>query len=302
MPAPETTESLQDRFFQHVPLVVGILLVVDSLHFVFARLLRPYLPGVASALYVLAVATVEVGLFVGLRGRLRPALFRRHLAFFLSVGFLVAASTALNYVAVSYIDAGTASLLSKTSTLFALALGVFWLRERLTPPELVGALVAVAGAAVINFQPGANLHLGALMVLGSAFAYALHAAVVKRYGGEMSFENFFLFRVASTAGFLVLFAAARGELIWPSGEAWLLLALAGTTDVVISRTLYYLALRRLDLSYHAIILNLSPVITVLWSLVLFRERPTIQGFIGGAAVIAGVALVTWQRGRRAGRV
>ncbi len=299
MPEPPNPITVQDRLFRHVPLVVGVLLIVDSLHFVFARLLRPYLPGAASAFYVLGVAAVELGLFVGLRGRLRPAILRRHLAFFLSIGALVAASTVLNYVAVSFIDPGTGALLAKTSTLFALAFGVLWLRERLTALELAGALVTVAGAVVINFQPGAGLQLGAWMVLGSAFAYALHAAVVKRYGGEMSFENFFFFRVASTAGFLLLFVAARGELIWPSGEAWAYLLLAGTVDVVISRTLYYLALRRLDLSFHAVILNLSPVITILWSLALFRERPTTQGFLGGVAVIAGVALVTWSRGRRA---
>jgi drug/metabolite transporter (DMT)-like permease len=51
-------------------------------------------------------------------------------------------------------------------------------------------------------------------------------------------------------------------------------------------------LRRLSLTFHTIILTLSPVITILWSLFLFAEWPMRQGMIGGAAVIAGVAIVT----------
>ena len=55
--------------------------------------------------------------------------------------------------------------------------------------------------------------------------------------------------------------------------------MAGTVDVVISRVLYYLALRRLRMSIHTVILTLSPVITILWSLALFDVLPTLQGLV-----------------------
>jgi drug/metabolite transporter (DMT)-like permease len=275
--------------------LVILLLLVDSLHFVFARLLLPYLPPGTSALYVLAVATLETAVFLGLRRDIQFSVLRRHLGFFLLVGFLVAASTSVNYTAVAFIDPGTAAMLSQTSILFALAFGLFWLRDHLTAGQMAGSLVAIAGVFVISFQPGDVLRFGSLLVLSSAFMYALHAAVVKRYGGAMSFGNFFLFRVASTTGFLFLFAAGRGELIWPRGEVWLFLTLAGTIDVVVSRVLYYQVLRRLQISFHAILLTLSPVITILWSFFLFGARPTWQALLGGAAVLAGVAIVTLRR-------
>ncbi len=282
---------------QNAPLVITILLLVDSLHFVFARLLLPYLPGGTSAFYVLAVATVEVALFLGLRRNIRLAVFRQNIAFFLTIGFLVATSTTFNYVAVGFIDPGTASLLAQTATLFALGFSIFWLGERLSGSEVIGALIALTGVFIISFQPGEYLRLGSLLVLSSAFMYALHAAIVKRHGGEMDFGNFFLFRVASVTAFLLLFTTARGQLIWPGREAWLFLLLAGTIDVVISRVLYYVALRRLKMSFHTIILTLSPVITVLWSLLLFGERPTPQSIVGGAAIILGVFIVTLSKTR-----
>ena len=69
-----------------------------------------------------------------------------------------------------------------------------------------------------------------------------------------------------------------------------MLLLAGTINVVISRALFYLALQRLNLSLHSIILTLSPVVAVGWTLVLFDTWPTVQQLIGGAVVILGVIL------------
>jgi drug/metabolite transporter (DMT)-like permease len=117
----------------------------------------------------------------------------------------------------------------------------------------------------------------------------------------MDFNNFFLFRVATTAAFLLLFTTARGQLqLPPEPAAWFILILTATVDVVISRVLYYLALRRLNLSYFTVLLTLSPVITILWSLALFQERPGLQGLLGGAAVILGVLIVSARRNQKKG--
>lgn len=294
----ERTNRVASPFFGNAPLVIGVLLVVDSLHFVFARLLASHLPGVTSAFYVLAVATLEITVFLAFKGTIRPRLFLQNTSFFLVIGLLVATATSLNYIAVGYIDPGTAAMLAQTATVFALALSVIWLKEHLSSVEILGALLALVGIFIISFQPGDYIRLGSLMVLASAFMYALHAAIVKRHGGDMEFSNFFLWRVASTTAFLLLFTTVRGQWVWPGREAWLIIIVAGTVDVVISRVLYYVALRRLKMSLHTIILTLSPVLTVLWSVLLFSVRPTIQALIGGAAVILGVVIVTVSFSRR----
>jgi drug/metabolite transporter (DMT)-like permease len=287
-----------DRFLANQPLVLAVLLLVDSLHLIFARLLTPYLPPVTAALYVLGVAFLQIALFMGWRGMIRIAVLQAHLLFFLVIGFLVALATTLSYAAVHWVDPGTASLVSKTYTLFALGLGYFWLRERFHWRAWAGTAVAVAGTFVISYQPSDLLQVGTLLILGSNFAYALHAAVTKRYGDEIEFANFFLFRVGSTTLFLFLFMAGQAGWAWPGWQAWLILLIAGSIDVVLSRILYYLALRRLQMSLHAIILTLTPVITILWSWLLFDTLPTMQSGLGGAAVIAGVLIVTTSRQQR----
>lgn len=293
----QSTSKHSFSLLDNAPLVVLCLLAIDSLHFVFARLLLPYLPPATGGMYVLGAATVEVALFLAIWDKIQFDLLRRHLRYFLSIGFLVATSTTLNYTAVGYIDPGTAALLSKAAILFSLAFGLVWLRERLTPTQAAGALVALMGVFIITFQPGDYWRIGSLLMLLSTFSYALHAALVKRQSEAIRLGEFFLFRVACTTLFLFLFALAQGQLAWPGGRAWLILLLAGTVDITISRGLYYVALRRMDLSYHTIVLMISPVVAIVWSMFLFDIWPTIQQLVGGAAVLAGVMVVTMDKAR-----
>ncbi len=282
--------------------VLIILLLVDSLHFVFARLLIPYLPATTSSFFYMGIATLEIAIFAAVRRQINWRVFRDNARFFLTIGFLIAFATAASFTAVTYIDPGTASMIARVNTLFALGFGIFWLKEKLGRGEILGAAVAVGGVFVIGFQTDGvytQLWLGVLLVLASSFTYALHSAIVKKQGGDLDFTNFFLFRMIASIFFLLLFSVGRGEMAWPTGwQVWLILILTGTVNVVISRGLFYMALRRLNLSLLTILLTLSPVITIGWSLILFGETPSSQGLLGGTAVIAGVLLVTINRQRK----
>ncbi len=283
VPRPATTPTVA---------LMAVLLLFDSLHFVFAKLLHAYISPAVSVFYVLGISTIEVGLFALVQKRLHLGALKRHFWFFLAIGFLVAASTNINYEAMAFVDPGTASLLSQTSILFGLGFGVLWLRDRLTRRQIGGALLATAGVFVISFQPGDYLRLGSLMVVGSALMYALHAALAKRHGDAMDFLDFFFGRLLFTTAVLFCFSAARGALAWPTPVAWALLAMVGTVDVALSRALYYVALRRLTMSMHTIILTLTPILAVCWSLLFFRVTPTPAQLAGGAAIVMGVLLVT----------
>ena len=278
-------------------LLIAGLLMIDSLHFVFARLMLPHIEPAVSAMYVMIVGMTVVGVYGFIRGQIKIDLLFKNIWFFLSVGLLVAVSTNINYEAVAFIDAGTAAILGKTSILFGLGYGLFWLKEDLNRPQIIGAVVALVGVFVITFQPGDYLRTGSLMILGSACMYALHAAIVKRFGQNMEFINFFFFRLFCTSAILFVMAVTRKSLVVTSATAWGLLILVGTLDVAISRGLYYLALRRLKLSIHAIILTLSPVAAILWALFLFDTLPNIQQAIGGVGVIIGVMVVLLNSGK-----
>lgn len=271
------------------------LLIVDSFHYIFARLLLPHMHPTASAFWVLAVGAAEVAIFAGLRCELHWRPLRTHFWFFAAIGFLIAASTMLSYLSIAYIDPGTAAMLGKTGVIISLLLSLIWLRERLNRIQAVGAALAVFGAIIISFHPGNVMQWGALLILLSTLLYAIHTAIVKRWGDEMAFLDFFVFRLLFTTIFLFFFAVGGGHLTWPDGRVWLLLILAGTVDVVISRTLYYKTLRIFPMSIHTIILTLSPVVAIGVSFLLFDEFPGAQELFGGALVLTGVFVVNRAR-------
>jgi drug/metabolite transporter (DMT)-like permease len=278
-------------------LLIVAMLLADSVHYVFARLLLPLVPPGSSALFVLAIATVEVALYGLARKQLNLRAFREHKWSLLAIGFLVATATNLSFQAVRFIDPGTASMLSQTTVLFALGFSLLWLRERFTLAQAAGAVLALAGALLITFQRGDYLRVGALIVISSSFLYALHAAVSKRYIGDMDFLDFFFFRLLCSTAFLFPLAWSTGDLVWPASRAWPLLLLVGTVDVAVSRALYYVVLQRLKLSVHAIALTASPLLAVIWAMLLFDAHPTLRQLLGGVAVILGTLVVVSQRTR-----
>lgn len=287
-----STPSTEPISTQGTALLVALLLV-DSLHFVFARLMLPHANPFLSALFVMAIGTVEVGIFGVVTGRLGIATLTRHWRFFLAIGFCIGVSTAISYSAVALIDPGTASILGKTSIVFGLVFGIFWLGDRLSPPQAVGAAIALVGLVIVTFQPGNYLRMGSLLIVFSTLLYSTHTALTKRYGGGMDLLNFFFYRLLFTSAVLFAIAGIEGQLALPATPlAWGLLTLAGTVDVVISRTLYYIALRRLDMSIFSIVLTAGPVAAILWSFLLFDVFPNPRQLVGGAVVLGGVLVVT----------
>lgn len=278
--------------------MIAVMMVFDSLFFVWAKLMQPVIAPRTSVLFVMIISTIEIGLVAIWLKQLRLRTFLRLWWFFLGIGLLVAASTFLNYSAVAYIDPGTASMLTQFSIVFGLLWGLFWLKEKLTPMQLVGAAIAIVGVLVITFQKGDYLRLGSLMVLSTAFFYSFHSVLVKRYGGDLPFFEFFTFRLLSTALFIFAFNLGTGTLEWPSLKAWPLLLLTATFDIAVGRSFYYLVLRRFQISYFSILFTLSPLLTITWSLLLFDMVPTWTQFLGGIGVIAGVLIVTRNRNRK----
>lgn len=298
----KATDKAGNGLLSNTYLSITILLMFDSLHLIFARWLAPMVAPLTASFWVLMTASVILLGFVWLRGEVKIQVLWNQLPFFLTIGFLVAGATWLSYTSLQYVDAGTAGLLSRLSTIFAILFGVIWLGDRMTPLMWIGAGIAVLGAVTIRFQPIESVQTGALIVVAGSFAYAAHAAVVKKYGDDIDFINFFLFRVLSTTFALAFFVLISNQTFLFSGTAdfslwyiWFALIVTGILDVILSRTFYYSSLRRIPISFHSIILMLAPVVTIMWSYLFFGEVPSWQGFVGGAIVIFGIALVSWSR-------
>lgn len=284
--------SAPQNFSRQTSAALLAMLLIDSFHLIFARALAPLMSPYSSSFYVLAIASLQIAGYLSLKRLINWNILKQHFWFFLSISFLIAAATVCSYTAVSLIDAGTASLLGRISTLITLALSYFWLKEKLSEQELMGAVLCILGAFTISFQGGDIMRLGSVFVLASVIFYALHIAIVKRYGEAIEFHNFFFFRVLMSTVFLGVFMAiSKNSSLPPSAATWLILVVTATVDVLISRLLYYWALRQMRLGIHTLVLTLTPVLTIIWSILFFNESPSWQGLAGGVLVLVGIFIV-----------
>ncbi|NJM40200.1 MAG: DMT family transporter [Anaerolineae bacterium] len=221
--------SVQNNSSPNLP-IISTLLLLDSFHFVWARLLLPYISPRISALYVMAVATLIVGVYAFAKGQINFGVLRKHLGFFVLIGLLIAGSTNLSYIAIGYVDPGAATLLTQFSTPLSILIGVIWLKERFTRWQFVGAVLATLGVCIVALQPSDFFRIGSLLILCAVPLYTFHTALVKR-NGDLDFVNFYFFRLLFTTAALFLFSAAQGAWVWPTPQAWPLLIATGAIDV-----------------------------------------------------------------------
>lgn len=111
--------------------------------------------GSIQATFIRMVAgTIGIFLFSQATGRMLGELSAlrqpRLLGFFLlSVGVVTFGGFWLSLVAIAHLDVAIANTLNATEPLFVLPLAAFMLKERITPPVILGSLVTVGGIILI---------------------------------------------------------------------------------------------------------------------------------------------------------
>lgn len=147
----------------------------------------------------------------------------------------------------------------------------------------VGVLIAFVAAPRDEGNFFSHLNIGALLVLGSAFFYALTLITLRRISGKDSSHNI-LFHTSAATLIIVCPMAAR-EWNWPSGPDWAIMLLQG-----MSSALAQLCMIKAFRSGEASMLAPIEYTALIWAAFLgwsiWQEIPTIQTLLGAAIIIA----------------
>ena len=210
------------------------------------------------------------------------------------------AAFALVYVALVRLHAGFAQALFSLVPLLALLLAVAWRQERLTRAALTGALLALAGVAVMSGEalsgPVPLPYL--LAAIGSAVCLAQAAVLVR---GFPPVHPVTMNAVGMSVGAALLFAgsALSGD-TWTlphRAETWLAigyLVLGGSVAVFV---LYLVVLRYWSASRASYVMVLIPFVTVLLSAWLDNEPIGTGLLLGGPLILIGVYVGALHRTR-----
>jgi len=199
--------------------------------------------------------------------------------------------------------AGQAALVVALNPVMITLAAAVWLGERLTPRKAAGSAIALVGCLTVigHGSPLAPLTgavgLGELLIVGCALFWALYTLIGRHATRTLS--ALVVTAYSTLVGWALLLAAAlidRPAALVPdySAPVWgciLFLALLGTT---LGFTWFNQAVARIGAARASIFINLVPVAAVLQGAWLLDERLGLSVLVGGALVLAGVALTQSQ--------
>ncbi len=195
--------------------------------------------------------------------------------------------------------AALASVLLYTAPAWVAIMSRLLFREAMTPLKILSLALTMGGVALVCMGPGDTLGSGAgigpaavLFGLASGFTYALYYIFGKFYQGRYTTPTLFLW--AMPVGALALSPAVTFH-AWPI-HVWLSVLGLGFCSTWLAYSVYYSGLKRLEATRAAVVATLEPVIAALLAWLMWDERFGPLGYLGSAAILAGV-LVTMRPAR-----
>lgn len=181
------------------------------------------------------------------------------------------------------------------------AVGAFvFLRERISRTCLAGFLMAVAGAVWLSLGGEVDVHAPAPL-LGNflefmAMLCAMGYILTLKYLSER-YSTFLLTAMQSFVGAIFFLPLALWSAPVPQAVSLPVLGAVlylGVAVTVGAYGLYNFAVSRLSAAEASGFINLIPLFTLLFAVLLLGERLTLQQLLGALLVFAGVALSQWR--------
>ena len=209
---------------------------------------------------------------------------------------------ALGLLGLTSMSAGMSVLLWATEPVLIVVLAILLLREHV-PATLVAMMaVAVLGALLVVYQPGASgSGTGVALTVAAVTACALYTVLVRRLLLDDASVSVALVQQSAALGFAVLLAglvqAMAGDALaaWSvSPQTWLAAAVSGVLYYGLAFWSYLAGLQHVSASVAGSFITLVPVFGV-GAGYLAGERLTAQQWLGAVVVIIAIAVVAVQQ-------
>lgn len=297
-----TVDASQDRTGL-IYLQLMFVMATWGLNIVSIKYLTQHMDIRALAALRIVVAFVAVTLIVKARRGRIPRLGRVELAWVALAGFLVvyAHQTALVY-GLQFSSAANGTLLMATSPLLSALLAALFYRERLTWLRIAGALLGLAGVAMVVVGSGAQIGLtgwGDAIVFLAVAVFVFGGLVIQRTSRTL--DPLAMLWYMYLAGGLMLMAHAAmtpssydadnwSMTWWP----WLVLLFSAVIASGVSNILWNAGIARLGISRAALFVNWLPIFGLLFAALFLDEHVTLVHVAGLACILSG----TWLGLRR----
>ena len=277
---------------RHGALLLSVAALLFSLMALCAKGASQHLAGPQIAWLRFVVGIVVVALPLARGYRMRP----QNYGALLLRGLFGSFAVLTYFLAIAHLPVGIATLLNSSSPLFVALFSFLFLRESLHTRTLLSLLVTAGGVALVvlgNAQGAAGAALSAhsigwalIGLLSAVLAGAAVTTVRSMRQTEGSWEIYLAFCCVGS-----LTMAVPGCLTWvPPTKTDLAWVVAMGLCSAIAQVAMTHALRDVRAVTAALILQLTPIATLLLGALLFAEHPSALGLLGAAITLLGV---TW---------
>lgn len=219
------------------------------------------------------------------------------------LGYYVASY--LDFEGLIYLTAQLERLILYTYPFFVMLLGALFFAKPITRWGALSLVVAYAGIAMIfaegSTAAGERTAWGALLVLGSALAFALYQLLAKSLISRMGSRIFTCIAMSGACVAVLGHYMAQSSpmaLLDLPGRIVALTAMIAVFATVVPSFMLNAALDRVGPQAVAVLGTLSPSATIVMAIVFLGEPFGWADALGTALVMAGVGLFTWWDSRK----
>ncbi|MDU8543650.1 DMT family transporter [Pseudomonas syringae group sp. J248-6] len=207
----------------------------------------------------------------------------------------------LGLIGLTWIAAGTASLIQATEALMIAFLCAFLFKERLSIQFLLLSSTALFGLVIVlgdgGFSVGSMEPLGQLLVFGGTLSAAIYVVLSSKVSGSINplvmvaYQQVAAMVLALGA---LLFSGIFGEIKLPHTDAmqWILAIVSGVIQYAVAFALYFYATRFISASSAGAFLCMVPVFGVAGGCVFLGENISTFQLCGGALTLVAISIMS----------
>ncbi|MFO1152957.1 MAG: EamA family transporter [Rhodospirillales bacterium] len=206
----------------------------------------------------------------------------------------------LMFYGLAHVDAGPAAIAIQLTVPFSVLLGRICFGERINRAQFAGMAMAFVGVYLLAGEPSrmtSPWHLFAVAVAG--FAWAVANVLIKRLGPINVFTlNGWVALLTVPQLLAVSFVLEQGQwaaLAHASWRAWAAVAYMAVASSIIAYGLWYFLVERYPMNRVVPMTLLSPVLAVVFAVILLGERLSMIMVVGGILTLGGVAVIEFAR-------
>lgn len=212
-------------------------------------------------------------------------------------GVLYMAQSSFYFSAVKYIPASLAALLLYLNPIFVAVLSFFFNNEKPTKQLIMAISLSLVGIVMVLGSPDGSISLiGILLAIGAAIVYSVYIVLGDRVTQQLPpMITCAYIALFSSLSFLIGGTVTHTIQFDFGGLGWVMIICVALLSTVVAMFTFFAGMNRVGPTKASILSMVEPVVTFIFSALLFQEKMSLIQMCGGIIVLLGAVMVVLAR-------